>query len=149
MLLAWTLAAAVVIVRAAQLQIVQGGEWQERADRQHRTTSAVPAPRGTILDRNGTPLAISQPRVKISVAPREVLEPDTTVRLLSDVLQLGETVTRRAVESERPWVVMRGLYTPSVESRLSRLRGVYTERTTRRFLPSGPHGFGIVVHGEA
>ena len=39
--------------RAAQLQIVQGGRWQEQVQSQTTETVPLPATRGAIYDRNG------------------------------------------------------------------------------------------------
>ncbi len=150
-LIAWMGAGVFIIARAAQLQITQRGEWQDRADRQHRTTEAIPAPRGMILDRNGTPVAISQVRVRVNVAPHEVQDADSTIALLSQVLQMSTADAARAVHSDGKWVVLQGLHAPSTTSRLNNVRGVYTERMTRRFLPSGPLGsgvLGVVAEGE-
>lgn len=151
LLTAWLLAGVVIVARAAQLQIVQKSEWQDRADRQHRTTAEVPATRGNILDRNGTPVAISQTRVRVNVAPHEVKNADSTIALLSDVLQIAPGAASRAVRSTRKWVVLSGLFAPSAQSRLANVRGVYVERVIRRFLPNGPLGsavLGVVQEGR-
>ena len=57
MLASVLLIALVVIGRAVQLQVLQVGKWEVRADRQHGDTLTVHAARGMIYDRNGVPLA--------------------------------------------------------------------------------------------
>ena len=49
----WLVAAAVIALRAAQIQIVQAAQWREIASGQHREAQTLPAPRGIILDREG------------------------------------------------------------------------------------------------
>ncbi len=145
---AWLLGGALVVARAAQVQLLQGGTWQALADNQHQKTAEVPAPRGAVTDRNGVLLAMSQERVKVSLAPGEILERERTADLLSEVLGVSRSVAAGAVRSERRWMVLRGDYPSSVRSRLGGTRGVYFDRLTRRFYPNGSLGTALlgVVH---
>ena len=47
--------AAAIVVRAAQVQVWQGKQWQAKATRQHVAASSIPAPRGLIVDASGNP----------------------------------------------------------------------------------------------
>jgi cell division protein FtsI (penicillin-binding protein 3) len=74
-----TLLAAVFLVllgaalaRAAWLQVIKGPEYAAMALRQHRETVVVPAARGTIVDRNGEPLAIGRLATTVYANPRQV-----------------------------------------------------------------------------
>ena len=49
-----------VLTRAAQLQIVEAEHWEHEAARQRTEKVVLPARRGALYDRNGTPLAITQ-----------------------------------------------------------------------------------------
>jgi cell division protein FtsI (penicillin-binding protein 3) len=51
---------AAALARAVWLQVIKGPEYAAMALRQHRETVVVPAGRGTIVDRNGEPLAIGR-----------------------------------------------------------------------------------------
>ncbi|HXG76687.1 MAG TPA: penicillin-binding protein 2 [Gaiellaceae bacterium] len=66
---------AAALVRAFWLQAVQGDAYAAMAVRQHRETVVVPAPRGTVFDRNGEPLAIGEQAVTVYANPREVTQP--------------------------------------------------------------------------
>ena len=150
-LVAWLVASVGIVARAAQVQIVEGTDWQEQADRQHQETREVPAPRGAITDRNGVILAASQDRVKVNVAPRELRDPEAAAALLVETLGISETVARRHVTSDRPWVVLRGDYPSSVKSRLRGVNGIHLEPRTRRFYPNGSLGtalLGVMLDGE-
>ncbi len=60
------------LARSAWLQVVQGPEYAAMALRQHRETVVVPAARGTIVDRNGQPLAIGKLTTTVYANPRQV-----------------------------------------------------------------------------
>ena len=62
----------VVLGRGAQLQVVESGRWLARAESQQRAQVELAAPRGTLYDRDGVPLAASQEAYRVAVAPREL-----------------------------------------------------------------------------
>lgn len=66
---------AVALGRAAWIQVVHGTSYEALASKQHRETVAVPAGRGTIFDRTGTPLAIGEQATTVYADPRRVTDP--------------------------------------------------------------------------
>ncbi|HUG64445.1 MAG TPA: penicillin-binding protein 2 [Gaiellaceae bacterium] len=60
------------LARSAWLQVVNGPEYAAMALRQHRETVVVPAARGTIVDRNGQPLALGKLTTTVYANPRQV-----------------------------------------------------------------------------
>jgi cell division protein FtsI (penicillin-binding protein 3) len=126
-----------LLVRGFQVQVVQGSEWDARADRQHQERIALPAPRGVIYDRNGVPLATNRERLRVAVAPHEVRDREETSRRLREVLGLDARAVRGALDQGRRWVVLPGRYDPSVRGGLDGLVGVYLERDIERFHPHG------------
>ena len=60
------------LARAAWIQVVKGPEYAAMAVRQHRETVIVPAARGTIVDRNGEPLALGRLATTVYANPRQV-----------------------------------------------------------------------------
>jgi cell division protein FtsI (penicillin-binding protein 3) len=131
----WLLCVAVLMVRAVDLQVVQGSDWREAAERQHRTTGEVPAARGAILDRTGVPLALSHETFQVSIAPHEVADTARTVALLAEALEIQPGELQRRIESDRRWVPLPGRYAPHVRDAVSGARGVYVARELRRFHP--------------
>ena len=63
---------AATLVRAIWIQVVKGPEYAAMALRQHRETVVVPASRGTIVDRNGEPLAIGKLSTTVYANPRQI-----------------------------------------------------------------------------
>ena len=64
--------AALMLVRAVQLQILQHGIWQTKADDANRRRSAVETPRGEIVDRNGVRLAFDDACIDAAVDYRAI-----------------------------------------------------------------------------
>ncbi len=140
----WMVACAVLCVRAAQVQVLEGADWQEMAESQHTTDKEVAAARGAVLDRDGAQLAVSREVYRVSVAPQELLAPDSTRALLAAALDLSTQAARRLVNKDRRWVVAPGRYPPTVRDRLSGVRGVYLDRELERFHPHGNLARGVL-----
>lgn len=130
--------AALLVIRAAQVQLWEGRAWAARAHKQHYGAKEIPAPRGALLDARGVPLAQSRELVKLSIAPQEVRDR----RVLGKALRkLGVPAgwVARATDARRKWVVLPGRYLPVDASVVTAMRGVYTEIAIDR----------VYAHGEA
>ena len=123
--------AAALVLRSAWVQLWQGAKWEQMARYQHYSSNVIPPRRGEILDVAGVPLAQSEVRVQLNIAPNEVKEPR---RLARDLRKLGiDPVTiRQAVDPKRKWIEIPRPFMPSEVSVVSALRGVHTKVTTRR-----------------
>jgi cell division protein FtsI (penicillin-binding protein 3) len=135
-----------LIARGVQLQVVHGARWEARASDQQRQRLLLPAPRGTIYDRNGVPLAASQEAYRIAVAPRELQDARAAGTRLREALGLTAAEATRAVDRRRSWVVLTGRYGARERERLQGMRGVYFERVMERFYPHG--GLALAVVGR-
>ncbi len=79
---------AVTLARAFWLQAVMRSEYAAMAIRQHRETVVVPAPRGTIFDRNGEPLAIGEQAMTVYANPRQISRPRDVTLVVAKALHL-------------------------------------------------------------
>lgn len=144
---------AVVAVRAFTLQVVDAERWQARAEDQQVRQTEIPAPRGTIYDRDGIPLAASHEAFRINVAPREIEDRDRVMQLLQSSAGLSRTDARRVTDPKRRWVVVPGRYRAATREALDGLRGVYFDRVQQRFYPRGAVALDLVgavnAEGEA
>lgn len=140
----WALAAIGLLARAADLQIAQAPAWRQAANEQHRTEIQVPAQRGSIVDRDGVPLALSHETFRIGVAPQELIDPGATAALLARVLQIPSADAERMTSAGKRWVMAPGHFPPSVREALAGHRGVYVEQEMRRFYPQGGLGRGLL-----
>jgi cell division protein FtsI (penicillin-binding protein 3) len=146
----WLAGATAVLVRAGQVQIVQAAEWRDMAEAQHRTDMAIEATRGPILDRDGSPLAVSRERIRVSVAPREIADIEAVRDLLSEALGLSRSQVVRLTSRDRVWSVAPDLHAPDVRERLRSVQGVHLERVLQRYHPHGDLArsvLGVVQEG--
>ena len=128
-------------LRAVWIQVVKGPEYTAMALRQHRETVVVPAARGTIVDRNGEPLAIGKLTTTVYANPRQVDRPrDLT---LAAAKQLGldpATLYPTLVDRSRGFVYVERKADPHKAANLEALDfaglGFYPEEL--RYYPQGP-----------
>jgi cell division protein FtsI (penicillin-binding protein 3) len=123
--------ALALILRAAQVQLLQADVWRHRAQRQQFAAADVPAPRGNIFDVSGVPLAQSRPTMRLRVAPKELRDRAATARALTKLGVPREWVGR-ATDPRRAWVEIPGAYLPGDAAAGARLRGVYSEPGVER-----------------
>lgn len=96
----FALAFLVVMARAGWLQAVKGGELSADARSQQVATVTVPGLRGTILDRNGRALALSEEAATIFATPYQVKNPPKTAKELAKVLDEDEDDLLKALTAE-------------------------------------------------
>ncbi|MEW6081469.1 MAG: penicillin-binding protein 2 [Bacillota bacterium] len=93
---------ALLAGRMAQLQLVQGAEYNRLADGNRRRIELLRAPRGIIFDREGRVLATNRPAFTVSLVRMGASSPDPEVlRRLASILDIApsemeERVTRGA-----------------------------------------------------
>ena len=144
LLAGWLLGAALILARAVALQVLERTEWRGMAEKQHRTTVEVPAPRGSVLDRDGVPIAVSHERFRVSVAPPELRDREEVAQALIDALGVSAQEAARVTRSSKRWVVVAGHYPPSVEDELDRVTGVYLQRALPRYYPHGDQARAVL-----
>jgi cell division protein FtsI (penicillin-binding protein 3) len=140
--------AAAILVRAAQVQVWQGKQWQAKATRQHVTASSIPAPRGLILDASGVPLAESRERVQIAIATREIRDPKKLARELKRV-GLDASWLARLNDPKRKWVQLPGSFVPNDVASITSMRGVNATPIGERVYAASGGAERIVGHANA
>jgi cell division protein FtsI/penicillin-binding protein 2 len=76
----------VIFVRAFWLQGVQGAELASEASYQQTEVVTIPGLRGSVLDRHGNPLAVSEDAATIFATPYQVENPRRTADRLAGIL---------------------------------------------------------------
>jgi cell division protein FtsI (penicillin-binding protein 3) len=140
----WLLAGAAVIARAGQVQVLDAEHWREEAEAQHQTTREVPATRGRILDRDGTPLAESREVVQVAIAPGELQDVEAAQALLMSALGISKREAVRHTSPSRKWSVIPGRYEPAARHALAGVRGIHLASEHQRFYPRGELAKGVI-----
>jgi cell division protein FtsI/penicillin-binding protein 2 len=78
----------VLLARAAWIQTVRAASLAARAQAQTKVSVVLPAGRGTIFDRLGSPLALGEQATTVYVDPHEVIRPRAEARTAALVLGL-------------------------------------------------------------
>ncbi len=106
-------------VRMYQIQIVQGPEWQARADENRISQVPLPADRGVIFDRNNQPLAINVPAFNVTVTPADL--PDNETQVLDIYNRLSALINVPPTEAAARAA---GSTIPSIEKLVTEGRGI-------------------------
>jgi cell division protein FtsI (penicillin-binding protein 3) len=131
----FALGVAAILARAVQLQLIQGRQWAEQAQKQRTERVVLPARRGAIYDRNGVPLAVSQEFYHVGIAPNELSDSRATGQLLSRQLGVSWPLLQRELRTKR-WIYYHGPFTATQVQPLRRRDGVHLTRDFQRFYPS-------------
>ena len=140
----WLAGGMGLVVRAAELQVVEHGAWAREAVRQHQKLKDVPAPRGRILDRRGRELAVSHRRVELGLAPNEIRDAERVIELLRSDLGPDGAEAARALRSGRRWIPVRGWHSTTQVAELVRHRGVHQTEDLRRLYPHDELARGLI-----
>jgi cell division protein FtsI (penicillin-binding protein 3) len=131
--IAFGLGLAAVVGRAAQVQLIDGARHRATAQAQRTERVVLPARRGTIYDRTGTPLAVSRDMYHVGVAPNELANRRRDAQTIARALGLSAPAVRRALG--RPYAYFHGPFTATRVQPLRSLRGVHLEQELERFYP--------------
>lgn len=135
--LLFVLALALATVKAMWLGAVRAPALKQAAATQQVQEIALPAPRGTITDRNGAVLAVSQPARDVSATPYLVREPLEVAARLAPLLgaDAGEVLAKLSQDTGFVYLARR---LPAARAkRISALgiEGISTTPSTRRTYP--------------
>jgi cell division protein FtsI (penicillin-binding protein 3) len=111
-----------LVARLGYLQIVRHAELNTLASRQHSRVVALPAQRGPIVDRHGSPLATSSPAESLFAHPRSVGDPVRVAARLAPILEMREAELHAAFVGGKPFVWLRRRVPPAVAARVRALR---------------------------
>jgi cell division protein FtsI (penicillin-binding protein 3) len=105
---------AVLGARIVYLQVVQGPELAQRAERQHEQSIAVEAERGTMYDRRGHVLATDLTVPSLYAVPPMIDNPESVARELAAVLGVAPSPLARRLTEPRAFVWLSRRIDPAV-----------------------------------
>jgi cell division protein FtsI (penicillin-binding protein 3) len=127
-------ALAALVVRAAQVQLIEGRRHAAEAAAQRTEHVVLEARRGTLTDRHGTAIALTQETYHVGIAPNELRDPRRDWTLIGRQLRISTGDVDRARRRRYAWFA--GPYTALEVQPLREVRGVHPEPVLRRFYPS-------------
>ena len=128
------LALLVLLGRAAEVQVVQGRRWAALATAARTERVILPARRGGLSDRRGTPIAITQETYHVGIAPNELKDPAGDAEAIARALRLAPVEVRRALRQR--YAYFGGPYGAATVEPIRARRGVHLEPVLNRFYPS-------------
>ncbi len=138
---AFVLAAAGLLWRAVDLQLIDREFLQNQGNERFMRVAAIAAHRGTITDRFGEPLAVSTPVDSVWANPRELaLAPEQLPRLATALKREPNELARRVTSNlNRQFLYLARHMQPGEAAKIRALGipGVYTAREYRRYYPAG------------
>ncbi|MBC8018673.1 MAG: transpeptidase family protein [Verrucomicrobia bacterium] len=127
-----------VTVRAFNLQILQHEEMVKRAEKQHQRIVPLTPARGAILDRNGTPLAVSVEMDSCYAEPHHIQDIAGTAAVLAPFLGVSKHEIIKKLSSSKHFVWLERRLTPEIAIRIKnmKLRGIGFVKENKRFYPN-------------
>ena len=131
-----------VVLRAGQVQVLQGRRYaeEERAQRTERLT--LDARRGGIYDRTGTAIALTQETYHVGIAPNELRDPARDAATIARALHLPAGTVLDQLRKR--YLYYAGPYSALEVQRIRTIRGVHLEPVLNRFYPSPDFARAVV-----
>jgi cell division protein FtsI/penicillin-binding protein 2 len=125
--------------RALWLQGVQGAKLASEAVSQQTQSVPLPGLRGSLLDRHGNPLAISEESATIFAIPSEVTKPAQAAKALAPILELSESKLLGELTAETSYSALAHEVPLPDAKRIERLglAGIGQDPDSRRTYPQG------------
>ena len=135
------LAALVLTGRAVNLQVMETEFLQSQGEARFLRQVTIPTVRGSIVDRNGEPLAVSTPVESVWAHPGELLQAGAQIPQLAGLLETpADDLERRLTQRvNREFVWLKRRIHPDLAERIRGLEipGVFLKREYQRFYPTG------------
>ncbi len=130
----------IVLVRAGWVQGVNGGRYSAEAQSQQVESVVVPGSRGTISDRDGKSLAVSEDAATVIATPYQVTDPESTARKLARALESEEKPILAALadrESGFAYIERKASLDAAAKIEKLDLPGIALLPDSRRIYPQG------------
>src|SRR5271157_5846659 len=132
-----------ILFNIISLQIVHHQKYSALATERQVVAVEIPAPRGTIFDRNGQPLAMSVPTESVSIDPLRAPDLGVASELLALVLHMDRTALYSKMKWAHDnhhgflWVKRKISYEEGQNLRNLRLEWIHIQDESQRHYPKG------------
>jgi cell division protein FtsI (penicillin-binding protein 3) len=129
----------VICGRLVWLQVVNYGDYTQRAVRQQQRSIEVSPVRGNIYDRSGNELAMTVQVDSVFAVPSEVPDIHSDAQILGRVLKADPTEIEDRMRASHAfaWVARKVDNATSARIRALNLKGIYFQKEAKRFYPKG------------
>jgi cell division protein FtsI (penicillin-binding protein 3) len=137
---------AVLIGRAAWIQIIHNDFFQQQGANRYERRIELQANRGRILDRNGELLASSVPSPSLWAIPKDLKATPEQVRELARLLKMPQADLQKRLKSNPNFVWLRRKVEDEVAQSVAalKIKGVYELREWKRQYPEGEAAAHVV-----
>ncbi len=134
------IALTAVAGRLVQLQVVKAPMFENLGARQRVRQVELPAKRGTIFDRHGTPLAMSVDARAIYANPQFISDPKDTAARIAPIIGIEPALIEERLSRKAPFVYVARKLDVAVADRVMALRlpGLGSLEEMKRVYPAGP-----------
>ncbi|HET7892969.1 MAG TPA: penicillin-binding protein [Candidatus Angelobacter sp.] len=125
--------------RLVWLQVVDYGEYTQRAVRQQQRSIDVSPVRGNIYDRRGNELAMTVQVDSVFAVPSEIPDIHSDAQILGRILKAdpGDLEDRMRASHAFAWVARKVDNATAARIRALNLKGIYFQKEAKRFYPKG------------
>ncbi len=132
--------ALIIALRLMYLQVIERKDFLKLSARQSERTIKLDPRRGSILDRDGAPLALSVEAESIYAVPQDIEDPERTATALGRILALDagsrrELLAKLQKPSAFEWVRRKVDPVTAADVRALQFDGIGLLRETRRYYP--------------
>ena len=137
---------ALIVLRLFTIQVVHGSALAGQAQRQHVVQVHLSPERGTVYDRNLTPLTGNLRVESVCAYPQEIDSPSSAARTLAAVLGGSAEEYRRKLASDQSFVWIERQVPPAQAERIKEagIRGVGFHKESKRVYPLGRRACHVV-----
>lgn len=132
-----------IITRLAYVQFVIGSDLIEKAEASWSRDIIFEAERGKIVDKNGLVLAENVSAPTVMIVPRQVVNPEKTAKLLSNIIDISENEMLQELTKNTSIVrFSKGRKVTEKQAdavQALQLEGVYIAQDSKRYYPNGDY----------
>lgn len=132
---------AALIARMVDLTILHRQFLQGQGDARSLRIIDIPAHRGMITDRNGTPLAASTPVESLWLNPKEFAPDAAQLKILADFLHVSaKTLVKKVIQAKnREFIYLKRQIPPNAVKKILALKipGLNVQEEFKRYYPEG------------
>lgn len=139
----------VMFMRLVFLHVLEAKSLADRADRQHHRSVELTPTRGTIMDRTGSPLALTVEKPTLYAVPAVIENPNAVAQRLAPLIHQPVDRVAAVLQGEQKWVRVKAQLSEDEAHAVRALgvTGLYLRLDPYRMYPKGPflsHLLGFV-----